>query len=55
MWVEVRKSEEEGLSDKELEAKAEELALTLAARLKRAVSFVKVLYIAEPDDQGFSG
>ncbi len=55
MWIEIRKPEEEGLGDEELGERAKELALQLAAKLKRQVSFTKVLYIAEPDDQGFNG
>lgn len=55
MWIEVRKPEEEGLKDEELGERAEELALKLAAKLNRQVSFTKVLYIGDPDDQGFSG
>ncbi len=47
MWVEV---DNDGvwLNDEELTEQAEGLALGLAAKMKRTVSFVKVIYIDEP-------
>ena len=53
LWVSIEDSGN-ALSDEELSEKAEEVALGIAARKKREVSFTKVLYIEEPVDD-FSG
>jgi len=55
IWVELEEEDNNLLEDSEIETRAEELALKLAAKMKKNVAFVKILYIAEPDDQGFDG
>ena len=50
VWVELKEDENNLLDDSEVEGRAEELALKLATKMKRNVSFVKILYIAELQD-----
>ncbi len=50
VWVELEEDDNNLLDDSEIEDRAEELALKLATKMKRNVSFVKIVYIAEPED-----
>ncbi len=50
IWIGIEEDENNLLGDSEIEERAEELALKLATNMKRNVSFVKIIYIAEPED-----